>query len=201
MPGRKYILDERTESILKRHYDSNSETIDLLCRVLGVPRYTIKRWAQVLGLARPIDRNWSEQDVAHLEANFHRLHVSTLARKLKRSTTAVALKAKRLGIRKCGEGYTLQSLSLALGVDVHKVSRWVKRGLIKTSRRQTDRDRDHYYISERAVREFIRNHPSGVDTRRTDGLWLIDLLANGQIHLMRSELAVKPAKEDCHDNG
>jgi hypothetical protein len=179
MPARKYILDERAESILRRHYDSNPETIDALCRVLGVPRYTIKRWAQVLGLARPIDRNWTEQDIAYLEANFHRLHVSTLARKLKRSTTAVALKARRLGIRKCGEGYTLQSLALALGVDVHKVSRWVEQGLIKASRRQTDRDRDPYYISEKAVREFIVNYPLEVDTRRVDGLWLIDLLANG----------------------
>jgi hypothetical protein len=179
MPHRKYHLDERATSLLKEHYDSQPETIDRLCRTLGVPRHTLKHWAQVLGLARTTNRPkpWTDNEVSYLESQYHRTHVSTIARKLGRSTTAVAQKAKRLGIRKCGEGYTFHSL--ALGVDDHKVAAWIDRGLLPASRRKTDRERDVYFISEKAVREFIVQHPLEIDLRKADGLWLIDLLANG----------------------
>jgi DNA-binding transcriptional MerR regulator len=181
MPNRKYHLDERATYLLKEHYDSQPETIDRLCRTLGVPRHTLKHWAQVLGLARTANRlkPWTDQEVSYLESQYHRTHVDTIARKLGRSTTAVAQKAKRLGIRKCGEGYTLHSLALAMGVDDHKVALWIDRGLLPASRRQTDRDRDVYFISEKAAREFIVEHPLEIDLRRADGLGLIDLLANG----------------------
>lgn len=179
MARKKYNLDERATALLQARYDSRTETIAQLSRALGVPHYTIKRWAQVLGLARTKEKPWSESEVAYLEAHFHRLHVSTLARKLGRTVTAVALKAKRLGIRKCGEGYTVRSLALALGVDDHKVVRWINRGLLRASRRQTDRECDPYLITETAVRDFIARHPTEIDLKRADGLWLIDLLVNG----------------------
>ncbi len=179
MPRKKYYLDDRATALLKERYDSRTETISQISRTLSVPHYTVKHWAQVLGLARTKEQPWSDKDVTYLEANFHRVHVSTLARKLKRTTTAVALKAKRLGIRKNGEGYTARSLALALGVDNHKVTRWVGLGLLRTSKRHTDREQDAYLITDAAAREFIVRHPSEIDIRRADSLWLIDLLANG----------------------
>jgi DNA-binding transcriptional MerR regulator len=179
MARKRYILNEHAVALLRERYDSQTETIDQLSQLLGVPRYTVRRWAQVLGLARTKERPWSEKEIAYLESHFHRLHVSTLARKLKRTTTAVALKAKRLGIRKCGEGYTIRSLALALGVDDHKVSHWIDLGLLKATRRQTDRACDPYFIPEKAVQEFIVSHPLEIDLKRADGLWLIDLLAKG----------------------
>ncbi len=180
MANRKYVLDERAEAILRERYDSHPQTVTELCNALKVPRYTLKRWAQTLGLARTKDeRTWTEKEIQYLESNYHRLHVITMAKHLKRTTTAVALKTKRLGIRKCDEGYTVNSLSLALGVDTHKVTRWIERGLLKAARRNTNRERDVYYLSEVSVREFIVRYPLEIDVRRVDGLWLIDLLANG----------------------
>ena len=79
-----------------------------------MPRHTVRHWAQTLGVARTKEKNWSEAEVAYLEANFHRRHVSTMAKKLNRTITAVSLKTKRLGIRKCGEGYTARSLAVGL---------------------------------------------------------------------------------------
>ena len=180
MPRKKYDLDEHATTLLKERYDSRSDTISYLSRALGVPRYTVTHWAQLLGLARTKEQPWSERDVAYLEAHFHRRHISTIAKKLKRTATAVSIKSKRLGIRKCGEGYTARSLGLALGVDVHKVTRWIHQGLLKASKRQTDWEYDAYLITDETVREFIVQHPLELDLRHVDGLWLIDLLANGK---------------------
>ena len=186
MAGRKYDLDERAESLLNRHYDSRTETITVLARTLGVPRHTVKRWAQVLGLARTKERPWSDDEVRYLESHYHRLHILTMARHLKRSGTAVALKAKRLRIRKCGEGYTATGLAVALGVDSHKVIGWSESGKLRAERRRTDRENDPYLILDEDVRKFIMRHPLEIDMRKVDGVWLIDVLTSDRPGVTRN---------------
>jgi len=177
MARKKYFFSEEADRLLRERYDSRTETIDCLARALGSPRWAIKRRAQVLGLAWTKEKPWSENEVGYLEANLHRLSILTLAKRLRRSPTAIALKAKRLGLKKSGEGYTAQSLAEALGIDGHKVARWVRLGLMKAARRQTEREADMYLITDRAVRDFLVRHPRELNLRRADPVWLVDVLA------------------------
>jgi hypothetical protein len=110
---KKYFFNESSDRLIRDCYDSRTETIDRLSEELGFPRSVIRRRAQILGVARTKERPWSEKEVAYLEANLHRLSLAVLARNLGRSVTAVALKAKRLGIKKKDEGYTARSLAQA----------------------------------------------------------------------------------------
>lgn len=179
MSGKKYHFEPHHDALLRERYDSRSETIDWLARVLGVPRFAVKHRAQRLGLARTKEKPWSAGEVTYLEANFHRLSAVTIARRLGRTVTAVALKAKRLGIRKGDEGYTATALAEAFGVDPHSVVRWIDRGLLHATKRNSGRERDMYYISDQAVRQFVAQHPSEFDLRKVDQLWFIDLMTDG----------------------
>ena len=176
MSGKKYQFDNNTDTLIRDRYDSHTETIDELARSLGLPRWTVKKRAQALGLAHTKEKPWSQDEVAYLEDNMHRLSLSSLAKRLGRTVTAVALKSKRLGIRKSDEGYTARSLAEAFGVDSHKVARWVALGLIRASRRKSGASRDMYFISDQEVKRFICTHPMEFDIRRVDQLWFVDVL-------------------------
>jgi hypothetical protein len=176
MSSKKYHFDEASDRLIREYYDTHTETIDRLSQMLGFPRWTIKRRAQVLGLARTKEKPWLEKDVVYLETNLHRLSMAVLSRKLHRSVTAVALKAKRLGIRKSDEGFTARSLAQAFGVDDHKVVRWVELGLLKAARRNTERPNDMYLIPDREVKRFVCTYPTEFDLRKVDQVWFIDLV-------------------------
>ena len=178
-PARKYHFSDEEDCLIRDRYDSRTETIDELARLLRVPRWVIRHRASRLGVTRRSEPRWTPDDEAYLQANLRRLSVGGLARKLGRSPTAIALKAKRLGLRKRNGGYTLRSLALGFGVEQHAVARWVREGMLTARRRNSGRERDMYLISDRAVREFVRRHPLSFDVRRVDQLWFIDLLTNG----------------------
>lgn len=177
MSRKKYYFTEFQDRLIQQHYDGRSQSIDYLAEALRLPRWAVKRRAQMLGLAKPKEKAWSDTEVNYLESNYHRLSVLTLARKMRRSTTAIAVKSKRLGIRKFDEGYTANSLAQALGIDSHKVARWVELGLIKASRRHTEREADMYLITDRALKDFMLAYPTELDLRRVDPVWLVDVLA------------------------
>jgi hypothetical protein len=84
----------------------------------------------------------------------------------------------RGGLRqRTGEGYTMRGLCLGLGVDHRAVTRWIEAGWLKGTRRQSERaTRDIWYFSDQAIRVLVREHPSEIDPRRVDWLWLVDVL-------------------------
>ena len=177
MSWKKYLFDEASDRLINECYDGCTETIDRLSQRLGFPRWVIKRRAQALGLARAKEKPWSEKEITYLETNLHRLSVAVLAKKLGRSVTGVALKAKRLGIKKSDEGYTARSLAQAFGIDDHKIVRWVELGLMHASRRNSERPNDMYLIPDREVKRFVCTYPTEFDLKRVEQVWFIDLLA------------------------
>lgn len=177
MSQQKYFFDQASDRLIMGCYDSRTDTITRLSEKLGFPRWTIKKRAQALGLARTKEKPWSEREMAYLETNLHRLSVAVLSRKLHRSITGIALKAKRMSLRKSDEGYTARTLAQALGVDDHKIARWVELGILKASRRNSQRCRDMYLIPDQEVKRFICSYPTEFDLKRVDQIWFIDLLA------------------------
>ena len=181
-PKQKYFFSDEHDRMIRSRYDSRSETITAISRALRVPRWAVKKRAQQLGMVRCKDRQWSREEEEFLEASLPRLSLHTIARKLRRSLTAVRLKAKRLGLRKSDGAFTARAVALGFGVDDHAVLRWINGGLLKAQRRHSDRDHDMYFISDRCLREFVVKHPLEFDVRKVDQLWFIDLLTDGLRH-------------------
>lgn len=177
----KYVLSDACRRILLERYDGRTATLDDLMRYFpGVPRWCVRKWACDLGLARRKEPLWTEEEVAFLERNLHKKRIADIARHLGRTQTAVKIKARRLGVNKTQEGYTLRGLCLGLGVDHHKVYGWVERGWLIGHRRQTDRPSgDIWWFTDAAIRKLVVQHPCEIDPRRADWLWLVDLLAGG----------------------
>ena len=178
----KWFLDAPGRRLMLARYDGRSETITELADRLGVPRYVVKKWGMQLGLARQKEPLWSAHDIAYLETFLHRQSIAAIAEHLGRTRIAVKLKAKRLGVRKTGEGYTMRGLCLGLGCDHHKVEQWLRLGWIKGIRRQSERtDRqggDLWCFSDEAIRRLIKEHPAEIDQRRVDWLWVVALLTS-----------------------
>ena len=151
-----------------------------IARCLGMPRWVVNRRAVALGLSRVKDRPWSREDEEYLEAQLHRASLKAIARKLRRTPTAVKLKAKRLGLRKHGEGYTATSLAQAFGVDPHWVLARIRDGRLRATHRRTERTEaqhgDSWLITEEAVVAFIKRNPYDLDLRKVDQLWFLDLV-------------------------
>ena len=183
----KYVLNDHGRQMLVNTYDGTSECITLLAQRIGVPRWTVKRWASDLGLARQKEPFWTEQDEEYLKKNLHRSSLGDIAKHLHRTKVAVRLKAKRLGVNKTAqEGYTMRGLCMALGCNHHKVKQWIDCGWLKGRRRKTERvdgqGGDVWLFVDRNIREFVIAHPNEIDQRRIDWLWMVDLLAGGDYH-------------------
>lgn len=181
MPEKKWIWTDTMDQLLTNSYDPRVKgRSEEIAGRLHIPRWAVNRRAAVLGLSRPKDRPWIAEEEAYLEASFHRVSVKAMARKLGRSPTAVKLKAKRLGLRKSGEGYTCLSLAQALGVDSHWVLARIKSGKMRASHRHTERTPQQgggsWLITEEAFIAFLREHPYEIDVRKVDSLWFMDLI-------------------------
>jgi hypothetical protein len=183
----KYVLTDWGRQLILSQYDGTSEHIDELARRLQVPRWTVKKWGQQLGMARQKEPFWTPEDEAFLERNLHNKSIAEIAKTLGRTKTAVKLKAKRIGVNKTmQEGYTMRGLCMALGCDHHKVERWLEYGWLKGKRRKTERSKaqggDVWYFTDRDIRKLIVMHPTEIDHRRIDWLWMVDLLAGGDFN-------------------
>ena len=183
MAAKKWRWDGDTDRFLSQHYDPTVRgQSEWIARKLGVPRWAVNRRAVALDLSRPKDKPWTPREEDYLEANYHKVSMRALARYLGRSATAIRLKAKRLGLRKYGEGYTALSLSQALGVDTHWGLARIRAGKLKAAHRQMERTPaqggDSWLITEESVIAFIKQHPYELDLRKVDSLWFLDLVTS-----------------------
>lgn len=142
----------------------------------------VNRRARDLGLSRTKEKPWSPEEVNYLASHYHKVPLYRLTLKLRRTKTAIKLKAKRLGYSKKGEGYTSRSLARALGVDQHWVTKRIVEGKLRVTRRGTDRlpqqGGDYYLITENALIAMIRQYPQELDIRKVDQVWFMDLVAS-----------------------
>jgi hypothetical protein len=156
---------------------------------LQCPRWQVNRRAKHLGLARIKEQPWSEQELALLERLAHHTP-EVIGRKMRergfaRTTTGVLLKRKRLKLRANVDGYSLTSLSRAMGVDQHVVKKWVKAGWLRATMNETARlpiqGGDSYHVSHSAVYAFAMAHPDEIDLCKVEKFWFLDLITQGRI--------------------
>jgi transposase-like protein len=170
---RKYRWTPELREELRRAYrQANKATItaalDRLEGMTGWPRKTLTDEARKLGIAtRGRARGWTDEEVEYLRERAGAESVYRLARKLKRSVWAVRGKAQRIQWSlRVREGYNMQDLERAFGVDYGKVASWMRRGLFGRSRQLQG-----LRVSEASVIRFLRDHSAEYELRRVDEEW------------------------------
>jgi hypothetical protein len=167
----------------------NRKAIGACATKLQLPKWIVTRRAGMLGLARVKDPAWSSEEVAVLERWGH-LTDAVIRGKLKaagfhRSINGIHLKMRRLRIKQNLDGYSANALAAAFGVDGHKITYWINRKMLKATHRGTGRTErqggDTYWITRKAVHEFVLSYPDEVDLRKVEKWWFLDLITGSRI--------------------
>lgn len=191
MSNKKYFPTEEDLKVIRDLYDSTTSKIDKIMSLLGdkYPRYEVRRLANLLGLARPGTKDWSDREIEILHEFYPRYSFERLSKRLKRvnggtyrSPTSIQIKAKREHINKRSDGFTMRMVEDLLGADHHKIDKWVERGWLKNgTRKGTNRTKlqggDMRHFEAKDLREFVITYPDEIDLRRVEPQSFIHLVA------------------------
>lgn len=190
---RKYLptpgIDEAIRDAYQKQRQGDREALRAVSRKIGWSRNAVCKRGAELGITRAKEPIWSEAEEELLEQVGH-LTPSGIRRQLAsagfpRSVAAIQVKLNRNRIKQNLNGYSATSLADALGVDVHKILTWIRRGLLAAKRRGTERTQtqggDTWWIAERSVKRFILRTPDEIDLARVEKIWFLDLLTGGKI--------------------
>jgi len=177
----KWVWTPERDELLRRRYDPYVRgRAREIAAALGMPRNIVNHRAGFLGLAALAkDRKaWTDGEDAFLDEHAGTRHVRWLGRQLKRSTSSVINRMKRLRIsRRWREGYTLRDLELCLGTDHRVIERWVGGGKLRGRRRfGNGGPTDAWYFTDEDLLRFITEHPTEFSLRHVDQVWFLDLV-------------------------
>jgi hypothetical protein len=181
---RKYIPTKRADRIIKAAYlelrrHGDYSALKRAAKDLNWPRYVVSRRAAELGVARRLgDRPWSKLELAILQKTVE-LGAETIrqrlnARGFKRSIGSILAKKKSLHAETSQSQLSARQAALGLGADPHKVSEWIRRGLLM-AKRGGYRD-SRWFISTAALRNFVFKHPEHIDLAQANKTWLLKVL-------------------------
>ncbi len=187
-----FIWTLARDQVLRERYNSGIRgRAAEIAKDLGIPAWHVKRRAQLLGLSRPWPKDrkeWTEEEVLFLQAHAGKRRVEWIGQELKRSTSSVILKLKRLSIsRLVTEGYTLRRLMDCFGYDHKKIDEWIASGLLKATRVGTARRDDIWHTDDREVLRFMLAHPETFRLDRVDQEWFVRLVF-GRVRKLESLL-------------
>ena len=96
--------------------------------------------------------------------------MQTIARRLRRSVTSVAVHAhaQKLSVR-ISDGYCIRTLCEVFGVRYGRVEGWIRRGLL--GKAQHGGQGGMVWFPAANVIRFIRKHPSEYELARVDEVW------------------------------
>lgn len=175
-----WFWTEEQLEIVRTRYECTWASAVLLSLRVGKSPAAIKNKAQILGICRGYAtlRRWTEKEIELLTENLTRLPVYQVAKKLKRTPSAVASKARRLKLsRRVRDGhYTATEVAEILGVRVPYVLRWIQRGELKaeaSSKPKSDGTIVRWIIWEKDIRSFVIDHARSLSGRNVDLLALV----------------------------
>lgn len=190
---RKYVptagIDEAIRVAYRLQRQGDRGALSSVSSTIGWPREAVCKRGAELGLPRIKEKPWTPAEEQILERWGHlapsgirsRLAASGFAR----SIAGIQVKLNRNRIKQNLDGYSACGLARALGVDVHKVLGWIRRGLLNAEHRGTDRtDKqggDTRWITRKEVRRFVLRAPEELDLARVEKIWFLDLLTDGKI--------------------
>jgi len=190
---RKYVPTPEIDLVIREAYrkqrQGDRSALKTVSSQLGWTRNAVCKRGAELGVTRTKERPWSAKEEELLE-QFGHLAPSGIRRAMAasssfRSIAAIQAKLTRSRIKQNLNGYSANSLADALGVDVHKVLLWIRRGFLNAERRGTARMEsqggDIWWISRRAVKRFVLRAPEEIDLARVEKIWFLDLITGGKI--------------------
>ncbi len=190
---RRYVPTAAVDNAIREAYrkqrQGDRRALKALSHQLGWSRSAVCKRGAELGITRSKQRPWTSLEEELLE-RFGYLAPSGIRRQLAaagsfRSIAAIQVKLNRNRIKQNLQGYSANSLADALGVDVHKILLWIRRGMLNAERRGSDRTQsqggDMWWISDRAVKRFILRAPEEIDLARVEKIWFLNLLTDGKI--------------------
>lgn len=194
MSARKYHSSSAIDGVIREAYERFRKQCDrgalrLAAQRIGWPGYAVKHRGRHLGLARAKEPVWSTRELKVLAKwgwmGDERIALRLRAAGFARSATAVHLKRKRMRICQNGDWYSACGLAEAMGVDSHKVMRWIGAGLLEAERRGSARTElqggDTWLILRGAVKRFLLRCPDEYDLGKVEKFWFLDLITDGAI--------------------
>lgn len=184
--AKKYDWTPALDQWLREHYKSGVKGLPgELARQRGWPKWVITHRAQILGICRTKEPPWSDAEVEFVERWAALRSAYWIQRQpvmRRRSVTAIVVKMKRLDIsRRDHPGYlSMHQLEKAIGVDHRVIASWVRSGVLKADRKQSDRVNPHggdqWVFADGDVLRFILRHPTNVRLAAIEQTWLFDVM-------------------------
>ena len=198
----KYAWSPERDQVLRNRYDGRVRgRAAEIAVTLGVPVHTVKQRAAQLGLTHPCDdrRDWTAEEVAFLEEHAGARHVSWLARRLKRTTSSIVQKLKRLKVsRFVRVGYNMSGLELCFGVEHRVIERWIREGRLRGRRIPGPGPHHQWTFKDTAILRFVRENPTAFELRRVDQTWFLDLLfSRGVVARAMTAAYKREAEQRC----
>lgn len=175
---------------LKAAYSKGKGSIKEVAEKHGVERGWLKYIAATRGLSRPKNTRWQPEAVRMLE-DMEGLCAYQIRRRLARegyhySISSISWKMQARHLSTQTDDYTVSDVAGLLGLDHKKVTGWVKRGLLGTTRHanQTGTDHAHTHISQRQLAKFVAEHPTEIDLRRVPPaaqVWFFGMLTDKKV--------------------
>jgi hypothetical protein len=195
----KYVPTPQIDALIRETWQGKAwglKAARIVAARVGWPHWIVKKRAVALGVVRQRKKEpaWSATEISVLE-RFAWMSPQRLAMKLSsatgipRSATAVVLKRKRMRLLANADWYSAHQLAELLGIEGHKVSKWIKAGWLNADPRGTNRTErqggDEWLIQRPALRRFLLAHPDEVDLAKVEcagsRLWFLDILTDGRI--------------------
>ena len=173
---------EAEQDLVRLHYDGTRASIDILMKMVGCSRYGVKGQVAFLGLARRLkEPNWTEKELHYLETHYQKQSVRVMAHALKRSMNAVKIKATRLhySLRARDGWFSKMEVCEMLGLDHHRVQRWIDKGELKasyhTGRKPSQKGMSMWHVDAADLKALIINHCKELQGRNIDIFCILDL--------------------------
>ena len=148
----------------------NSSPLDKLLKDLDRSRHSILKRAQYLELTVNL-RYWTENEINYLKENWGFRNIKNISKKLKRTITAVSLKAYQLSLREQIEGngcfFTPRCISELLNISIRNIYNYMFNGLLHF-RKFYLRRKFKYQISVDSFFDFLKNNLTIWDSKTAD---------------------------------
>jgi len=178
----KWTEEER--DIVRRDYMGTNDSAKSISTNLHVSFNAVKGQVQKLGICTKDKRPWTRDEITKLTDMARSVHPKVIATKLGRTETAVRLKAKRLRLfKRYRDGwFTKAEVAEILGVDHKKVQSWADNGWLVMKSYNPDCHPQKgggafWQIKDKALRDFLRSHPSELQGRNVDMVMVVEILA------------------------
>ena len=182
----KHHWTEQDDDCIRVMYDGTGKSIQRMALQLRLRPQQVKSHIQFMGLAKRTGyARWDSEKDDALRNMVGAIAPGTIARKLHCSTTAVRVRATRLGLsyRSRDGWYTKKEACEILGVDHKRCQSWIDSGVLKASWHNGQKPgkpgMSMWHISENDLVAFIKKYPQELNGRNVDIVQIVGLLTDG----------------------